>query len=57
MSLIFLDNFLLKMQKKIMCKFEQQFKHLELLQTQVNFNHFFHNPKQMITLEHMNYDV
>lgn len=40
-----------------MCKIAQQFKHSELFQIQVNFNHFLHNPKQMIMLEHMNYDV
>ena len=40
-----------------MCKIAQWFKHLELFQIQVNFNHFLLNPKQMITLAHVKYDV
>lgn len=40
-----------------MCKTAQQFRHLKLFQIPANFIHFLHNPKQMMTLEHINYKV
>lgn len=39
-----------------MCKIAQV-KYLDQFQIQVNFSHFLHNSKQMITLEHMKYSA